>query len=198
MHNGSDASTVLDGLAPWSTWLPFAEAIVAAPRSHPRRIPLNSDERNAMTPPEPRHALGIARRAITNLDLARGANGPNLHPFHLVTQILTSCLAVVVFPWDEWYDSESDIISLAAGSHGWTVDDRTGSGGSDNLRYLRHAVAHGGIRIPDTSRDPSVVTIYFESRPDPGSDVNWEASILADDLDLYLRKLFNLLDDRFG
>jgi hypothetical protein len=33
VQEGSDASTVLDAVASWSPWFPFAEAIVAAPRS---------------------------------------------------------------------------------------------------------------------------------------------------------------------
>ncbi len=33
MQNGSDASAVLDAVASWSSWRPFADAIVEAPRS---------------------------------------------------------------------------------------------------------------------------------------------------------------------
>lgn len=147
--------------------------------------------------PEPRDGLGIARRALTNLDLVKQCKLQHPDESHLVTQVVLTCLAVVVFPWEQWYDEDSELIALAAGSTGWKVDDRTGSKGSDNLRYLRHALAHGGIRILSRSPDPAEVTIYFESRPADGGDVNWEAEIQADLLDAYLRRLFVQMEDRF-
>jgi hypothetical protein len=143
----------------------------------------------------PRDALGIARRAIANLDLIKQQHETNSANGHVVTQIVSTSLAVLVLPWDDWLDEDSDLIHMVANGESWTVDDRTGSQRSDDLRYLRHALAHGGISFDSDSREPSEVEIRFWSRPTGGA-INWRAAIQADELEDYLRRLFIQLEDR--
>jgi hypothetical protein len=144
---------------------------------------------------EPRDALGIARRALANLSLlTRAYEGED--DGHLVTQIIATSLAVLVLPWERYYRDDADIIHLTARPGSWSIDRSVGDQAPD-LRHLRNALAHGGIEIESVSRAPSQVLVRFEDRADRDEPISWSATIRADDLEVYIRALFEQLEDRF-
>lgn len=145
---------------------------------------------------EPRDALGLARRALDNLDLVKREYG-NHGEGHVVTQIVATALVVLVLPWEDYFRGDAEHIHSLAGSGAWTIIKPDPDPGHD-MRHLRNALAHGRMNIENVSRLPEEVVIFFEDRRRHDAPTNWEASIRADRLEDYARTLVEQLAVRFG
>jgi hypothetical protein len=139
-----------------------------------------------MTPPmlhSRNEVVGFAERTRKNL-LALEAAAANGDDVHLVTQIVTSLLGLVAYPW------EKKVSHAIAGApldelfrNGWPQWTFT-SGQCDRLgdlaKHLRNAIAHGRFSFSSESRVPADVTIDLEDWKHNASSAHWRGSIRAD------------------
>jgi hypothetical protein len=161
---------------------------------------------------------GFAARTRTNLNFVVSA--PNKSQVHLVTQIVTSMLGLLVFP-QQYLDGLSpdavarQLFSKEAKNRGWpdwkawkfdpkmpkamqTKDYRDFDGAEGLLKHLRNALSHYRVRFSPpkkaNSRDPKDVTVEFFDRLDEGGPDDWHAWINGAQLLDFVRGLADTLD----
>jgi hypothetical protein len=146
--------------------------------------------------------IGFARRSMENLwiiekSLADRGEG------HVVTQLVQSLLAFLVFPKERGYFRLMNAVQLSAlEEKGWPrplqIIGETKDAG-DLIRHMRNAVCHGLVVFHGTGPDGSnsrkleEIFIEFSDRPPhpPNSPINWQVAIEGVDL---RRFLFQLID----
>lgn len=145
--------------------------------------------------------IGLARRSLINLELIEHLYAANKEG-HVVTQLVQSLLAIIVFPkeqnlydrfrqWrlsdledDQWpplipvIDTEADTKTLF-----------------DILRHMRNALCHGLVTFyghgPDgpDSRDVKSIWIEFADRDNFDSPIDWVFRIEGKDLKKFCRMM---------
>lgn len=129
--------------------------------------------------------LGFAERTKKNL-LVLEAAASNGQDVHLVTQVATSLLGLVAYPWEKEVSTAVDNRLLTelvqAGWPRWAFTLGTCSTLGDLAKHLRNAIAHGRFRFSSESRVLHKVTIEFEDLKRKATKAHWRASIRADHL----------------
>ena len=152
-------------------------------------------------PTDGRNTLpGIAERVHKNLAFLVFAKNMGAD-VHVVTQLLLSLLGLVVFPFEELRRQNKhalqDIPLSALSADGWPEWKFT-VGASSNLGnllfHLRNAVSHHRLLFSSDSRILEEVQITFRDRMKPTGPDNWEATIEASDLRVFVE----LLSDFFA
>jgi hypothetical protein len=119
---------------------------------------------------------------------------------HIVTELITSLLGLIVFPYEEAKRSGKTSMD------NFKLDDlsclgwprwRFYLGSSDNLedlvRHLRNAISHRRLNFSSDSRKLEEVEIKFWDRKNPKGPDDWRASINADDLMTFVLLFSDLL-----
>jgi HEPN pEK499 p136 len=152
---------------------------------------------------EPRNdPIGFAKRSHENLrlieeGLAERGEG------HVVTQLVQSLLAYLVFPKERGYYSQINTLKLSdLEERGWPrpvqIIGTTKENVGDLLRHMRNAVCHGLVIFHGTGPDESnsrkleEIFIEFSDRANADSPINWQVAIEGVDL---RRFLFQLIDE---
>ena len=145
--------------------------------------------------------LGFAERTKKNLAAieAAASNGQDVH---LVTQVVTSLLGLVAFPWEKNASAAVNSQSLAKlvekGCPQWTFSLGTCATLGDLAKHLRNAIAHGRFSFSSESRDLAEVTIEFEDWKPKASVAHWRASIRADQLHEFCLHFITLVKGAVG
>ena len=144
--------------------------------------------------------IGFAHRTRKNFLFIENAfqHGEDVH---VVTQLVTSMLGLVVFPWERKFQEhvkELRVDDLV--KEGWPQWNMTGQPCDtlgDLVGVLRHAVAHGHVKFSSDSRTVDEVLIEFENRPnDPLR--HWRGSISGGNLRTFCLKFIQLVDNSVG
>lgn len=138
---------------------------------------------------------GFADRTRKNLLFVEGAYESG-HDVHVVTQIVTSSLGLVVFPWE--HEADSRIRGTLLGGlvqSGWPEWEETNpsKGLGQLIHRLRNAIAHGNVRFSSEDREASNVVITFGSMNE-----DWQAKISASDLRDFCLRFIELIHDAIG
>jgi HEPN family protein len=146
---------------------------------------------------------GFARRVRTNLNFVVAArhSGSDVHE---VTQLTTSLLGLIVFPWEARALKELEAQSLeqlaVEGWPRWNIlldrDGETTTLGKLTW-HLRNAAAHRRLRFSSDAREMDAVEIEFEDAR-PNRPVDWRAKIRASDLKLFCDRFSQALEDLVG
>lgn len=151
-----------------------------------------------MTLPSRNQPLGFAERTRRNL-LALEAVASKGEDVHLVTQVATSLLGLVAFPWEKKASTAVNDCSLEqlvkAGWPQWTFSLGTCSTLGDLAHCLRNAISHGRFSFSSESRVLAEVTIEFEDRKPNASAAHWKASIRADHLRTFCLRFITLVNE---
>ncbi len=145
--------------------------------------------------------LGFAERTRKNLlhIEAAFASGADVH---VVTQLVTSLLGLVVFPWERGFQEHAKEAPLgdliAKGWPRWKMKGVRCDTLGELIRVLRHSVAHGNIRFSSDSRRIEDISIEFENCPPNRPDLLWYGSISAVDLRTFCLEFVKLVDGIVG
>jgi HEPN pEK499 p136 len=146
---------------------------------------------------------GFARRVRKNLDfiITERRKGADVHE---VTQLTTSLLGLIVFPWESHALGTMDAWPLSEletqGWPSWTIlkDRNAETTTLGKLTYhLRNAASHRRLRFSSDGPDPKDVEIEFEDAL-PGKPVDWHARIRASDLKDFCDRFSNSLENLVG
>ena len=146
---------------------------------------------------------GFARRVRKNLDfiLESRRSGADVHD---VTQLTTSLLGLIVFPWEAHALQHLESRSLEAlDREGWPqwniVLERVGEPRTLGTltKHLRNAAAHRRIRFSSDARNMHEVEIELEDAR-PGRPVDWRAKIRASDLKVFCDRFSHALEELVG
>jgi hypothetical protein len=148
---------------------------------------------------------GFAKRVRKNLEFIsrKCREGEDVHE---VTEITTSLLGLIIFPWEERALGIMENWSLAdleeKGWPRWTIlQDRDGETTTlGKLTYhLRNAASHRRLRFSSDGPDPKEVEIQFEDAyPGKAVDVDWVAKIRASDLKDFCERFSKSIEDLVG
>jgi hypothetical protein len=141
--------------------------------------------------------LGFAERTRKNL-VALEAAASKGADVHLVTQVATSLLGLVAFPWEKKASTAVNGRSLeqlvSEGWPQWAFSLGTCSTLGDLSERLRNAIAHGRFSFSSESRVLEEVTIVLEDWKKNASTAHWRASIRADHLREFCLRFINLVN----
>lgn len=115
---------------------------------------------------------------------------------HLVTQIINSSLGLIVFPWEKRVDLKIRGKRLnALDKSRWPqwAETKPSKGLGELIHNLRNAIAHANIQFSSDDREPSKVTITFESE-----NGDWQATISALDLRTFCLRFIELVEEETG
>lgn len=140
-------------------------------------------------------SLGFAERTKKNLLHIEHAyeSGQDVH---VVTQIVTSTLGLIVFPWEQMADSRIRGTSITTLDElGWPkwAETKPSKGLGQLIRNLRNALAHGNVQFSSDDREASNVAISFMSE-----NGDWQATILAHDLKKFCLRFIDFIDQTIG
>ncbi len=128
----------------------------------------------------------FAERSQKNLDfiIKSAAAGCDVHP---VTQVVSALLGIIVFPWEiaafDNIKKQKLPILVLNGWPKWTMSGTKRIIDLKDLIYvLRNAIAHGRVAFDSDSREPHMVTIFFEHIPEGKTEPNWVGKITCDQL----------------
>jgi hypothetical protein len=148
-----------------------------------------------------RNTIDGFARVRTNLDYILAARAKDAE-VHVVTELLVSLLGLAVFPV-EWYKQRGvrnwDHYKLddlyQDGWPKWTfhIEPAPETLGS-LLEHIRNGASHRRVQFSSDDRELKNVTITFRDRLKPRAPDNWAASISADQLLVFVRKLSTLAE----
>ena len=131
---------------------------------------------------------GFRDRVSKNLTFVNAARQQNAD-VHVVTEIVTSLLGLIVFPYAEieerGYTSfqKYTLVNLSdKGWPKWTFDISSSDNLHDLIWHLRNAISHRRVVFSSDSREPKAVEVSFRDRPSKCSSDNWGATINAAEL----------------
>jgi HEPN pEK499 p136 len=145
---------------------------------------------------------GFSSRTIKNLEYLNKAwrAGGDVH---VVTQLVTSLLALIVFPYQEIADrniAELKAIQLAEletrGWPAWRIDIGTSINFQDHVRHLRNAISYRRVYFSSDDRDPAQVEIAFRDGVSNRGDWKWGAVIGALALEEFVLRFAAFLQER--
>jgi len=147
------------------------------------------------------HTLGFAERTRKNLEYIEAAFSRG-EDVHVVTQLVTSLLGLVVFPWEKKFGEYVYTLKLdqlaTKGWPQWQMVGRDCETLGQLLRLLRNAVAHGNLVFSSDSRHIEEVTVELENYPTNGASPDWLASIPATELRSFCYRFVDLVDQVVG
>ena len=110
--------------------------------------------------------IGFAERTRKNLLFIEHAfrQGEDVH---VITQLVTSLLGLVVFPWERGFQEQAKALRLcdlaAKGWPQWAMTGQPCETLGTLIRVLRHAIAHGNVKFSSDSRIIDEVSVEFEN-----------------------------------
>jgi hypothetical protein len=148
--------------------------------------------------------LGLAQRAWKNLNLIEGAYDAR-HEGHVVTQLVQTLLALIVFPKaKKFFRHFSPVLLDDLEERGWPRPKQI-IGTTDTIgclfKHMRNAVCHGHLvfygdpKDKANSRKLSEITIEFSDRKNDASPFDWKVTIEGQDLKRFLWHIFDYLND---
>jgi len=147
---------------------------------------------------------GFAQRVRKNLDFIIKERGSG-KDVHEITQLVTSLLGIIVFPWEAEALSHLESLCLIdLEKNGWPrwdilLDEKGDTKTLGKLiKHLRNAASHRRIRFSSDCREMSKVEIEFEDAPKKHAPINWHAKINAEDLRLFCDLFTKRLEDLVG
>jgi hypothetical protein len=144
---------------------------------------------------------GFRDRVLRNLNFLNRAreNGANVH---VVTELITSLLGLIVFPYEEIKRSRCELFrdyklnQLASkGWPQWTFDVGSSDNVDDLIRHLRNAISHRRVSFSSDSRELKDVDVTFTDRPNGGTHDNWGTTINAEALLRFVLHFADLLKE---
>jgi hypothetical protein len=148
--------------------------------------------------------LGLAERGWTNL-LTIERSFKTHGEGHVVTQLVQTLLAILVFPKGKDFFEYMAHLQLDSLTN-WPIPKQV-LGATPNmgqlLRHMRNAVCHGLVTFYGDSTDGAEsrfvdeISIEFADRPNEDSDINWKIIMEGEDLKLFLYKLLDFLHDGY-
>jgi len=147
---------------------------------------------------------GFAQRVRKNLDfiIEKSNDGEDVH---VVSQLVTSLLGIIIFPWEVGALHRLEHIRLSElEEEGWPrwnilLDEK---GDTETLgklvRHLRNAASHRRLKFLSDDRALHKVEIEFEDALNKNSSPNWRARINAADLKLFCDQFTEKLEDLVG
>jgi hypothetical protein len=133
---------------------------------------------------------GIRDRTLKNLAFLKAA-GETKQDVHRVTNLVTSLLGLIVFPYEEIKSSGTNkfgdlLVDLTAkGWPDWQIEKGSCRTLDQLIRRLRNAISHRHVYFSSDDRDPSRVDITFKDMPPEGKDWTWIATINAVELERF-------------
>ncbi len=147
---------------------------------------------------------GFAARVRKNLDFIINKRSEN-DDVHEVTQLVTSLLGLIVFPWEGGALKHLEGLSLGKlEQQGWPhwdilLDEKGDTTTLGKLTWhLRNAASHRRLRFSSDDPDMSKVEIQFEDAPLPHAPPNWRAKINAAELKEFCDRFTTKLEDLVG
>jgi DNA-binding MarR family transcriptional regulator len=151
--------------------------------------------------PSRNEVLGFAARTRENIDCIERAfrdKGSG----HVVTQLVSSLLGLIVFPHEKNFDASLKEIRLdrlaAEGWPRWEILKGKCETLGSLMHRLRNAVAHGRMRFSSDSRHMGDVTIEVEDWHPHARGPHWRARIGASDLRGFSLRYIALIEDTVG
>jgi hypothetical protein len=146
----------------------------------------------------------FARRVRKNLHFItrKRSEGEDVHE---VTQLVTSLLGLIVFPWEDGALSELESLSLSnLEQQGWPhwdiiLDEKGDTNTLGKLIWhLRNAASHRRLTFSSDDPEMSKVEIQFEDAPQQNAPPNWRAKINSGDLKVFCDRFTARLEDLVG
>ncbi len=148
--------------------------------------------------------LGLAQRAWRNLNLIEAAYEAG-HEAHVVTQLVQTLLALIVFPKEKKFFEHFSLVTLdELERSGWPRPKQM-IGTTDTIgvlfRHMRNAVSHGNLvfygdsKDGPNSRELSEIIIEFSDRRNESVPFDWRVTIDGPNLKRFLWHIFDFLDD---
>lgn len=140
-------------------------------------------------------SLGFAERCRKNLTFIEQAKQSG-HDVHVVTQIITSSLGLIVFPWE--YKADRKIRGTALSTlheSRWPMWTETipSKGLGQLIKNIRNAIAHGNVQFSSDDREASNVVVTFKSK-----NGDWQATMAAHDLKHFCLRFIEFIEDTIG
>jgi hypothetical protein len=144
---------------------------------------------------------GFAQRVRKNLDfiIKKHNEGEDVH---IVSQLVTSLLGIIVFPWEAGALHRLEHIPLSElEENGWPkwnilLDEKGDTLTLGKLiRHLRNAASHRRLRFLSEDRELQKVDIEFEDAINKSLSPNWRARINAADLKLFCDRFTEKLEE---
>jgi DNA-binding MarR family transcriptional regulator len=151
--------------------------------------------------PSRNEVLGFAARTCENLDCIERAFKDKASG-HVVTQLVSSLLGLIVFPHEKRFDASLKEIRLdRLAAEGWPRWEIL-KGKCETLRTLvhklRNAVAHGRLRFSSDSRQIEEVAVEVEDWHPHARSPHWRARIGAAELRAFCLRYVALIEDTVG
>lgn len=150
-----------------------------------------------MTLPSRNKPLGFAERTRKNL-LALEEAACKGADVHVVTQVTTSLLGLVAFPWEKKVSASVDPRSLEdlvdEGWPEWEFTLKSCDTLGELAQHLRNAISHGRFFFSSESRVLKEVTIQFEDWKPHAKAAHWRATIRADCLREFCLRFIDLVN----
>jgi hypothetical protein len=144
---------------------------------------------------------GFRDRVRKNLAFLNSSRKRNAD-VHVVTEIVTSLLGLIVFPYAEieerGYTSFKKYKLEALCDQGWpkwSFDISSSDNLHDLIWHLRNAISHHRVIFSSNSRAPEAVEVSFRDRPPKCSCDNWGASINAAELEKFALLFADMLKE---
>lgn len=147
---------------------------------------------------------GFAARVRKNLDFIIMKRSEN-EDVHEVTQLVTSLLGLIVFPWEDGALKHLESLPLSdLEQQGWPhwrilLDEKRDTSTLGKLTWhLRNAASHRRLRFSSDDPQLSKVQIEFEDAPRPHAPANWRATISGAELKEFCDRFTTKLEDLVG
>ncbi len=146
----------------------------------------------------------FARRVRKNLDfiIKKRVEDEDVHE---VTQLVTSLLGLIVFPWADGALNQLDNLCLSElEEEGWPrwdilLDEKGDTNTLGKLIWhLRNAASHRRIMFSSDHREMDKVEIEFEDASSANAPINWRAKINAADLKKFCDNFTKRLEELVG
>ena len=146
----------------------------------------------------------FAQRVRKNLDfiVKKRNDGEDVHE---VTQLVTSLLGIIIFPWEVGALQDLESLPLSKlEAEGWPQwDIRLDKKGDTKTLgkltwHLRNAASHRRLKFSSDHREMRQVEIEFEDAANRKAPPNWCAKINAADLAAFCERFTKRLEDLVG
>jgi hypothetical protein len=112
---------------------------------------------------------------------------------HVVTELITSLLGLIVFPYEEIRRSGRSLDSTACMGTGWRFTVGSSTTLTDLVRHLRNAISHRRLYFSSNSRELEDVEVRFHDCKNPNGPADWEATINGANLFEFVLQFADLL-----
>jgi hypothetical protein len=146
---------------------------------------------------------GFSSRSIANQIYLRKARHEGAKEVHVVTHLITSMLALIMFPYQEIYDNQlgrlSGITLSELEAQGWP-EWRFTEGSSPDLvnliKHVRNALGHRHVIFSSDSANLAEVDIQFSDVRNKDGEFKWTATMSAADLERFVFMFAHFLKER--